>query len=188
MKPIDVKAIRDQRCRSRTGWLPMLMAFAVSATTQASTVLVSDTTLVTGSESQVFSFNAPGPGTVSVQLTNLDWPQALSSLSFVATTANNVLSSWSNSASAPGPQDLTFQIRGPGTYFADVMATAGGPLDLGLYSLSLSFTPAGSAVVPVPSSGGLLLVGSAALIGLLRWARAKRDRLVISPPRLAAAR
>jgi len=153
---------------TRVAGLVALLFYALLATVaQASTVLISDTTLVSGSETAVFSFEAPGPGTVSVQLTNLDWPQALSSLSFMSATASRIVSPWANADS--GTWGLSFQVAGPGAYFADIMAVAGGPLDLGAYSFSLNFTPA--APVPLPASGTLLLGGLAGLIGLILWRR-----------------
>jgi hypothetical protein len=171
VKPCN-RTTRDVHGRgplTRALGLVTLLLYAVMATVaQASTVLIADTTLVTGSESAVFSFDAPGPGTVSVQLTNLDWPQALSSLSFMATTSSHVLSSWSDPGSTP--MSFSFPVIGRGTYFADIMAVAGGPLDLGVYSFTLDFTPAASPV-PLPASGALLLAGLAGIVGLglTRW-------------------
>jgi hypothetical protein len=171
VKPID-RETRDVRGRgplTRALGFAALLLYAVMATVaQASTVLIADTTLVTGSESAVFSFEAPGPGTVSVQLTNLDWPQALSSLSFMATTANHVLSSWPDASLST--QSASFPVAGRGTYFADIMAVAGGPLDLGVYSFTLDFTPAGSPV-PLPASGALLLGGALGLFVSIRRRR-----------------
>jgi hypothetical protein len=155
------------------GFAVLLLCALVASVAQASTVLIANTTLVSGSETAILSFEAPGPGTVSVQLTNLDWPQALSSLSFMASTANQVLSSWSDASSR------SFQVAGSGTYFADVMAVAGGSLDLGAYSLSLTFTPA-AAPVPLPSSGALLLGAVAAIIGLMLWRRGLLTRAAIA--------
>src|SRR5215472_6670456 len=152
MKPIDCRkrAVRGFRPFTKISALAALMLYALMATlAQASTQLIADTTLVSGSETATLSFQAPGPGTVTVQLTNLDWPQALSSLSFMATTSNQVLSPWSASSLS------SFQVPASGTYYADVLAVAGGSLDLGAYSLSLTFTPA-TAPVPLPSSGALL--------------------------------
>jgi hypothetical protein len=163
----NTTAIRRARARLRMATPAALLLCVMCATAaRASEVLLSDTTLVTGSETGVFSFDTPGAGTVSVQLTNLDWPQALSSLSFVATTASHVLSSWSDPGSA-GSHTLSFQVTGSGAFFADVTAVAGGPLDLGVYSFSLEFTPA-IGPVPLPASGWLLLGGMLALIGLRR--------------------
>ena len=182
MKPIDRtrRAVPDRGPLARILGLAALVPYALVATVaQASTVLIADTTLVSGSETAILSFEAPGPGTVSVQLTNLDWPQALSSLSFMATTANQVLSSWSGASSS------SFQVTGSGTYFADVTAVAGGSLDLGAYSLSLTFTPA-AAPVPLPSSGALLLGALAAIIGLIRRRRGPLTRAAIPVAPLAA--
>ena len=54
------------------------------------------------------------------------------------------------------------------------MATAGaGPLDLGLYSLMLTFTP---SAVPLPAAGGMLLFGLLVLFGLRGTLRAPERR------------
>jgi hypothetical protein len=156
--------------------LAALVVYALAASVaQASTELVAATTLVSGSQTTVLSFQAPGPGTVSVQLTNLDWPQALTSLSFMAASASNVLSSWSDTSMST--QSASFQVVAGGPLFADITATAGGPLDLGAYSLALSFTPA--APVALPASGVLLFSG---ILGLLLW----RRRTLVPPAAPAA--
>ena len=118
---------------------------------RADNLLVAQTTLISGTESTVDSFTVPSAGTVTVQLSDLPWPMALSSLSFMATSGNQVLSSWSTLTSGVE----SFQVT-PGTYFAHVTGTAGGALDLGLYSMTLTFQPAGT--VPLPGSGWLLLI------------------------------
>ena len=154
--------------------LAALLLYALLATVaQASTVLIADTTLVSGTETAVFSFNAPGPGTVSAELTNLNWPQALSSLSFMATTSSQVLAPWSDVTS--GTRPLSFLVSGAGTYYADIRAVAGGPLELGVYSFALNFTPAASPV-PLPPSGALLLLGMAGLVGSIIWRRGTVNR------------
>src|SRR5215469_4261919 len=100
----------------------LLLCSMVAVAARADMVLLSDTTLVTGTESSVYSFSAPGPGMVTVQLTSLAWPQALNSLTFMASTPSQVLSWWSDPSSLPatGPQGLTFQVNSAGNYFADV--------------------------------------------------------------------
>jgi hypothetical protein len=172
-----VKANRASTWHRRSLAVPAAVLLGTAAVTaaRADMVLLSDTTLVTGQRASVYSFNTPAAGTVTVQLTNLAWPQALSNLSFMATTPTQVLSSWSAPSSPPGPttETMTFQVTGSGAYYADVMATAGGPLHLGLYSLSLSFAPPGSPV-PLPSSGGLLVGALVVLFGLL-WRRRPVD-------------
>jgi hypothetical protein len=146
----------------RLASLSLVLLYALCASTADASMLVSETSLVTGTESSTYSFDAPGPGTLTVQLSNLDWPQSLSTLSFAATTANQVMGQWSTATS----QTQSYQIGTSGLYFADIMATAGGPLDLGLYSLSIDFTPAGSPV-PLPPSGWLLIAGVLTMIALL---------------------
>ena len=132
----------------------------------ADTMLLATTNLVAGSSADTFSFEAPSPGTVTVELSNLAWPEPLSALSFSATTATNVLESWSAPA-AGGAQVESFHV-GSGTYFAHVMATATGSLDLGLYSLMLTFTP---SAVPLSASAWMLLIGVLVLFGLIRTLR-----------------
>jgi hypothetical protein len=160
-------------------WAVMLALILeiVSSQAGASTTLVSNTTLVSGSYSSVFSFEAPGPGTVTAQLSNLAWPTALNSLTLAATTADQVMGQIS--ASAPQSSSLglsasamdsaiqsdSFQVVGGVNYFAHVNAVAGGPLDLGLYSLSITFTPAAPSV-PLPSSGWLMAFGLIALVAV----------------------
>jgi hypothetical protein len=157
------KKFQDMRS-SRTGWKVavcglLLCRIGVSC---ADTVLLSDTTLISGTETADFSFTAPGPGTVSVTLTNIAWPQTLSNLNFLASTPSTVLSSWSTSGSQTG----SFGVSGSGTYFADVQATAQGPMNLGVYSLELTFSP--QAPVPLPASSWLLLAGLLTIAGWLR--------------------
>lgn len=121
---------------------------------------------------------------MTAQLTGLDWPVPLSSLSFSATTATETLDSWSSSNPSPHALDAsgtglstpfvdTFQV-GAGTYFAHVMATAGGSLDLGLYSLMLTFTP---SAVPLPAAVSMLLLGLLVLFALKRTLREGASRL-----------
>ena len=129
---------------------------------RAGNQVLADTTLVSGSSSEVFSFQASGPGVATVQLTNVDWPQNLTSMNFLAGSPGQVLSQWSDPpAAGTTTQVLSFLVPSGGTYFADVSATAGGNLDLGVYSLAIYFTP---NAVPLPGSGWLLL--GAVLIGI----------------------
>ena len=145
-----------------------------SPVARADTMLMASTNLVTGTSSATYSFTAPTAGTVTARILTVPWPVALSALSFSATTASSTLSSWSASSPSSTPQVETFQV-GAGTYFAHVTATAGGPLDLGLYSLMLNFSP---SAVPLPAAAGLLLIGVFVLLGLRQTFR---DRAPWSP-------
>jgi uncharacterized membrane protein len=73
------------------------------------------------------------------------------------------LSSWSGSGI--NSDVATFNVQ-PGTYYAHIMATAGGTLNLGLYSMLMTFSA--TPTVPLPSSGWMLLTGLFVLAGLVR--------------------
>jgi len=153
--------------KSRKGLL-RVCALAVLASLAASGVraenLVLTTQLFTGSESDDFSFNAPGPGVLSLQLTDLKWPSS-SNLMLSATTTQSVLGTLNRSGS------LSFNISGPGSFYAHVFGQALGSLKLGAYSLCVTFDPM-APPVPLPGSGPLLLGGMA----LLLWFARRRSR------------
>jgi hypothetical protein len=143
-----------------------LAGVALTPQARADSILLAQTTLVAGANSTVDSFTAPTTGMVTVNLQTLNWPVPLSALSFSATTVNSVLSSWNGTGMS---SDLmTFNVA-PGTYYAHVMATAdtNSALDLGLYSMMVTFTP----TVPLPAAGWMLLTGLFVLAGVARAAR-----------------
>lgn len=146
-----------------------LATLAAAPHARADDILLAQTTLVTGTVSTVDSFTAPSSGTVTVNLQSLNWPASLNALSFSATSANQVLASWSGTGLASDV--ATFNVTA-GTYFTHIIATAGGMLDMGLYSMMLTFTPTGSPPpVPLPASGWMLLTGVLVLAGLARAVR-----------------
>jgi hypothetical protein len=126
--------------------------------------LLADTTMVTGTQSAVYSFTTPSAGTITATLENLNWQKPLNSLSFMASSGTNVVSTWS----ASGSMVETFQI-GAGNYFAHILATTADPWDVGLYSLNLSFA---TNAVPLPASSLLLLTG---IFGLFLVSRNRRS-------------
>jgi len=150
----------------------LLMGVVHSPQAHADTMLLASTNLVTGSSSGTFTFDAPAAGMVTARLASIDWPVPLDALSFTATTATDTLATWSSSSpSEMTPYVDSFQV-GAGTYFAHVGATAGGTLDLGLYSLMLTFTP---SAIPLPTAASLLLLGLAVFFGLRRTLRPVAD-------------
>jgi hypothetical protein len=156
-----------QRISRSIGFLAVVVLTGLSQSphARADSMLLATTDMVAGSAADTFSFNAPSSGTVTAQLTSVPWPVPLSSLSFSATDASNVLASWSGTPSASSaPYVDTFQV-GSGTYYAHVNAAATGSLDLGLYSLLLTFKP---SAVPLPASDWTLLGGVFVLFGLVR--------------------
>jgi hypothetical protein len=146
--------------------VPMaLTGLAVAPHAWADSVpLLSQTTMVVGTESTTDTFTAPTAGTVTVTLNSFGWAAPLSALSFSASSATQVLASWTGTGVTS--DTATFNVA-PGSYFANIMATASGAMDMGLYSLRMTFTPA----VPLPSSGWLLLTGMFVLAGLARAVR-----------------
>jgi hypothetical protein len=159
------------------GWLACmsLVCLAVAPHVRAETMLLSDTTMVYGTQSAVFSFTAPTDGMVTASLQNIAWPTPLNQLTFSATSATGVLSSWS----APVGDIESFHV-GAGTYFAHIMASATGPLNLGVFSLAMSFAP---SAVPLPASVGLLMI---AVLALLGWARVRGKQAAFRLPALGA--
>jgi len=149
--------------------VPMaLTGLAAAPHAWADSVLLAQSTMVVGTESTTDSFVTPTAGTVTVSINSFGWAAPLSALSFSASSATQVLASWSGTG---GTSDTaTFNV-GAGSYFANIMATASGAMDMGLYSLRMTFSPNSTPAVPLPSSGWLLLTGMFALAGLARAVR-----------------
>jgi len=122
--------------------------------------LVQQSTMVINQQTNVYSFTAPGPGTLYVALQDIVWPTALTSLNMSLTTDSSVL----GTMNVAGEIDLT--LSAGGKYYVDVGGKAGGPLDIGLYSLQVNFVPQGA--VPLPGTVALLL-GSLLGLGGARW-------------------
>jgi hypothetical protein len=134
--------------------------------------LYAKNTFFSGAESETISVDAPSAGTVSVTLTDLVWPDALSSLSFYGSNETSILSA----ASVTGGTQ-TFDLTGASAFYAHISASAGslgipGLPNYGWYSVNIGFTPL-QAPVPLPASEWLLLAGLAAVggLGALRWTR-----------------
>jgi hypothetical protein len=147
------------------------LAVAAPATVTAETLL-SVSTMVAGTNAEVYSFDAPSAGTLNVQLTDLGWPSRLASLNSTIYSSSTAL----GSLSAAG--DLSIQLSGPIDLSAFVSAQAQGALDLGLYSLDVTFSPSASPV-PLPPAG-LLLTGGMGLLATLGWRWRRREG---EPPR-----
>jgi hypothetical protein len=129
----------------------------------ADTLLLESTTFINGSQSAVYSLSAPSAGALNVKLTNLDWPERLSSLSFALTTASGVL----DRLNAEGT--LNIDLTSAGTYYAVVAGTAQGMWNAGMFSLKITFDPlAGTTPVPLPAGLWLLLSGLAGVWGIKR--------------------
>lgn len=125
-------------------------------------MLLQQSTLVISQQSNSYSFTTPGPGTLMVQLGDVDWPTLLQSVNLSVDSPNQVL----GSLAVTGGLDLT--LAHGGTYYADVTGQASGPLDIGVYSLQVEYLPPG--VVPLPPTL-ILLGGGLALLAFAVRAR-----------------
>jgi len=132
---------------------------------QAENVLAKST-MVSGIQSNRYEFNAPGPGTLSVTLTDMTWPERLTSLTADLYSPTSVL------GKVGGDQSVNFEINSQGLFAAVIFATAGNNLGLNMGSFSVSIDYRTSAPeVPLPPAVTALLTGLA-LLGLARvhWA------------------
>jgi PEP-CTERM motif len=165
--------MNDKRATIR---LPVVAALATTGLWSMSAhaeMLLTKTQLIAGTESKVYSFDAPEAGTVTVTLSQLTWPDKLSSLSFAAATSTSVIAQMTQAGT------LDFRVSGPGMYSAIVTGTvdaSSAVFGLGMWSVKLDFTPA----VPLPASAWLLLSGLGGFV--VAW---RRRPLVSLPPRLA---
>lgn len=145
----------------------VLAAAAMAAqSAHAEQVLLSTSTTISGTQSAVYTFNAPGAGTLNVTLGNYTWPERLSNLSFALATTTGVLKTLS------GEGSLSIDLTEGGSYYALVSGSASGKWNLGMYSLNLSFgalaDPGNPSAVPLPGTLWLLLGGLACAWALTR--------------------
>jgi hypothetical protein len=131
----------------------------------ASEVLYDSVGFLQGTQSFSDSFSVSSPGTLTVTLGNVGWPQPLSSLNLLVSSASGAL------GPEMGAGTSTFNVTS-GNVFTQWFGTAQGPLNAGVYSLEIQFQPGGSSgnPVPLPTSIALLLSG----MGLLIWQRRTR--------------
>ena len=155
--------------RSKYQLTAMILGFALYALpmgrASADTVLYDGAGFLQGTESFSQTFNLTAPGTLTVTLSNIAWPQQLASLNFLLSSSSGTM----------GPEMSTgtysFNVVTGGNVFAQWFGTAQGPLNAGVYSLKIDFQPLGGTAVPLPASVVLLLSG----LALLLWQRRAKD-------------
>jgi hypothetical protein len=155
-----------QARRLAVGAMFALAATAAAPFANADTLIAEASPLISGTQSNVYTLAASSAGSVTVSLSNLGWPDRLSSLSFALATSSGVLKTFS------GEGTQTINIGTAGTYYAIVTGTAQGHWNLGMYSLRMTFAALsgpGGPTVPLPAAGWLLLSGIAGVFGLMRW-------------------
>ncbi len=156
------------RCYTVLKWASGLLASLVMMSAHAEMVgypagtLYDSTTFVTGPSLNVATLNVASAGTLTFKLTDLTWPDALSSLSFSLTSATDILGAHT------GPGTFSYQVDKAGSLFASIFAMGGGQSKTGLYGVNVNFSPV--APVPLPAAG-LLLASGLAGFGALRKKR-----------------
>ena len=157
---MNIRSIFFLAVTAAAGWS------GTSTHARAAEVLYDGTGFLQGTQSFVQSFNLDSPGTLTVTLSNVAWPQQLSSLNLLMTSANGAV------GPEMGAGTSTFDVKA-GNVFAQWFGTAQGPLNTGVYSMQILFQPTSGPTgnpVPLPTSIGLLLSG----LGLLIWQRRTR--------------
>ena len=120
--------------------LLIVAGLSVAPRAHADTILVSQSSMISGSFSGVYTFSTTQAGTLSLRLENIAWPERLAALSCNLYDGQNLLGSLATTG------ELTIEVAGAGTYFSHLFAQAAGALDLGLFSLNVTFHPSVSAV------------------------------------------
>lgn len=109
---------------------------------------INTTNVVWGSSLSVYSLAASSAGQLTVRLSDIAWPDALSSLSLLVTDLNTV---WERET---GSGDWLIDLSGPATLYVAVFAKSVDKYTPGLYQLRADFAP-----VPLPAAVWLLLSG-----------------------------
>jgi len=128
-------------------------------------VLYSQSQLVQGNQGQSMSIVVPSAGELLLTLTDLKFTSAFNALKFGISDSASALVGMAD------PGTLTLDVPGPTTLYAQVLASAQGSFNMGLYNLTATFLP-GSSPVPVPASGWLL----AAALGFGLWSMSRRSQ------------
>jgi hypothetical protein len=152
-------AVRAEHVQADTPWFSGVPLQSLTKGPAGSTI--NSTQLVWGTSLTVNSLAATGRGSVTVRLTDIEWPQALQSVSVLVTDLNNM---WQKIDGPTDPNGLIFNLNGAANLFVAVFARSQDKYSPGVYHLQASFVPA----VPLPAAAWLLLSGLGGLAAFRR--------------------
>jgi hypothetical protein len=142
--------------------LVALLSGGLSVSAQAETVtqkLFESTTLVTATSMNLTEFNLSAPGTLSIELKDLNWPGLLQTLSFSLTDATHVLQTFT--ATGTASNTWTFNVSAPGMLYGSIFAKPSPTAKAGMYYANISYQSV--SPVPLPAAAWLLIAGIAGL-------------------------
>jgi hypothetical protein len=166
----------EVKMKIRGGLLVLMGALACwsigSNQARASQVIYDSVGFMQGSQTLTDSFTLASAGTLTVSLANIGWPQPLSGLTLLLTSASGgLLGQETLSGNLPFSVDTQNFNVSAGNITAQWFGTPqSGGFNTGVYGLEIQFQP-GSSPVPLPTSIALLLSG----LGLLIWQRRTRN-------------